>query len=245
MRCVRASIVALSLLSLMPPARADSPARPHSYKKLTPGNEFVFVMVSPEPAEEEYKHFNEEAAAEIREIRQVYARSGMYRNDGSTEPLWTVDWYAHGVDPTADGAHLVRYGPWAGLRRDGTPNLDCEAVSFFANGQLIRTYRVAELIDNPGRLPRSVSHFWWREAGNVSGEFEYTIATLDGNWFVFDVRTGEAVSALRVGHKLRWNWWMALGIAFGVASVGLVWRQRSRTRRAANGSPAVVKATQK
>src|SRR4051794_14359391 len=31
-----------------------------------------------------------------------YTRSGMYRNDGSGVPLWTVDWYATRVDPSPD-----------------------------------------------------------------------------------------------------------------------------------------------
>jgi hypothetical protein len=30
----------------------------------------------------------------------------LYRNDGSTTPLWTVDWYAHSVLLPSDGIHL-------------------------------------------------------------------------------------------------------------------------------------------
>src|SRR5437762_9596140 len=38
-----------------------------------------------------------------------------------------------------------------------------EALSFFAGGRLLRTYRIGDLVSDPGRLPRSVSHFMWQE----------------------------------------------------------------------------------
>src|SRR5262249_28255328 len=154
-----------------------------SYKKVAPGGKYVFVMIAPITVEEDVRQVIEEAAARIREIRRLYTRSGMYRNDGSAEPLWTVDWYAHSVELTPDGVHLIRLGPWAWLRDDKTPDLDVEAVSFFASGRLLRTYRVGELVDDPGRMKRSVSHYRWEQEGRVSGEFEYTITTFDGNRF--------------------------------------------------------------
>ena len=65
----------------------------------------------------------------------------------------------------------------------------------------------------------------------MSGEFEYTITTLDGNLFVFDVRTGEITSASRVGLLSRWGWWVALGVVVVAGTVLFVWRQ-SRGRQA-------------
>jgi hypothetical protein len=221
-------------LAATPPALADTPPTPRSYKEVTPGGKYVFVMIAPGSVEEEavqWQWRNELTAASIREIRRVYTRSGMYRNDGSAEPIWTVDWYAHGVHLAPDGVHLIRPGPWAGLRDHKTPNLDCEAVSFFADGRLLRTYRVGELVDDPGRVALTVSHYWWQQEGRVSGEFEYTITTNDGNRFVFDVRTGEITSARRMGLVSRWGWWVAVGVAGGAVAVWFV-RRRSRHRRA-------------
>src|SRR4051812_2120811 len=115
LRSLFTGLVAAGTLSHAAPARADSPAPPFSYKKNAPGDKFAFVMISPLPLDVEVSRWNEETVAGIREIRRVYPRSGMYRNDGSAEPLWTVDWYAFGVELTADGVHLIRHGPLAGL----------------------------------------------------------------------------------------------------------------------------------
>ena len=55
-----------------------------------------------------------------------------------------------------------------------------------------------------------------------AGEFEYTLATLDGNRFVaFDVRTGgiasesrtSGVAAMsRTGHPAQWDGWLAFSV---------------------------------
>ncbi|HJZ56558.1 MAG TPA: hypothetical protein VKE74_16450, partial [Gemmataceae bacterium] len=180
-------------------------------------------MISPLPVEEEVTSWNEETAAGIREIRRTYTQSGMYRNDGSTEPLWTVDWYAYGVHLTSDGVHLIRPGGWGRLRADMTPDFDSEAVSFFANGRLLRTYRIGELVDDLDPFERSASHFRWQQEGRVGGEFAYTITTLDGNRFVFDVRTGEIVSESR--RLSRWGWRVALGVAALVVAEWLIYRR--------------------
>lgn len=155
----------------------------------------------------------------------------MYRNDGTVDPVWTVDWYAHAVEAAADGVHFVRYGPWPGVARDAPLGaaLDTEAVSFFANGRLLRTYSIRELVDKPDRLPRSVSHFQWLDKGQFDHvRSEQTITTLDGNQFVFDARTGAIVSESRVGRPV---WWVIVGVATGVVGAVLgVWLGR-RARR--------------
>lgn len=222
--------LAVVCLIVTMPAFADSPAPRSSYKEVAPGGQFVFVMIAPSTVEVDVQRWNEAKAADIREIRRVYNRSGMYRNDGSTKPLWTVDWYAHSVDLFPDGVHLIRHGPWAWLRDARTPDLEVEAVSFFANGQLLRTYRVNELIDDPSRVRKSVSHYQWQEDGLVSGEFEYSISTLDGNRFVFDVRTGELITASRENRVSRWGWWLALCAVAVVAVVWSLWTSRSRSQ---------------
>jgi hypothetical protein len=228
-------VIALAAMTVGSRALADSPAPRRSYKQITPGGKYVFVMISPMPLEQEVKRWNEETAASIREVRRSYARSGLYRNDGSTEPLWTVDWYAHRVMVTSDGAHLIRSGPWAGLPQDRKAPLggalDQEALSFFANGQLLRTYRIGELIDDPDQLPRSVSHFRWEYEGRLDdSRSEYTLTTLDGNRFVFDVRTGGIVSEFRWRRVTRWGLWVALGAIATGGVAWVAWRWRSRPR---------------
>jgi hypothetical protein len=220
-----ARIATFGALGFATAPQADAVSPQHSYTVVAPGNTFVFVMISPLPVEDEVRPYSREVAAGMREIRRNYTRTGMYRNDGSTEPLWTVDWYAHDVKLAPDGVHMLHTSPLGSLRGDGTPDLDQEALSFFANGRLLRTYRIGELVDDPSHLERSASHFRWQNGSRGRGEFEYTIVTFDGNRFVFDVRSGEIVSETRADRTTGW-WWVALG----VAAVGLAgwcaWRWR-------------------
>jgi hypothetical protein len=229
-----AVVLALAGLTTGSPALADSIAPPRSYKQVTPGAKYVFIMISPMPVEEEVQRSNEETGAGIREIRRVYTQSGLYRNDGSTEPRWTVDWYAYGVEVGSDGIHLIRHGPWPGLPRYRNSSwasaLDQEALSFFANGQLVRTFRIGDLVDNPAVLPRSVSHFTWLDQGYLdSGRMEYRLTTKDGNRFVLDARTGQIVSASRPVRVTAEGWAALVGVVLAVAVVAWVaWRLRHR-----------------
>jgi hypothetical protein len=204
------------------PIRADSPTPPRSYKEVARGEKFVFAMIAPGTVEDDVWQWNEETAASIRAIRRAYTRSGMYRNDGSAEPLWTVDWYAHRVEVASDGMHLVRHGPWAS-------STDQEAVSFFADGKLLRSYSIRELIDNRIMLARTSAHFFWQEEGRFDDDqLKYALATKDGNQFVFDVRTGEIVSQFRLAPVALWG----MAAVFGVGFLGLlVWLVRHRRLR--------------
>jgi hypothetical protein len=219
----------LALAAFATPASADPPPFPQTYRTVAPGGRFAFVMLSPMPS------LDESGAG--KEVRQAYPQSGMYRNDGSTDPLWTVDWYAQAVELAADGVHLVRPGPWAWLRRDEAkriPDLDQEAVNFFAAGRLIRTYQIGELVDQPDRLPISVSHFQWVASKQLSGEFEYTVTTRDGNHFVFDIRTGAILSESRSVPPGRW--WVVVAVPVVFVGAWLLWRRRCRRGAADTGS---------
>src|SRR6266849_3157524 len=81
----------------VPSARADKPAEPWSYRVVCPNGKFVFVMIATAFANERPEDWGEDRAKEIREIRARYTQSGLYRNDGSNDPLWTVDWYSFHV----------------------------------------------------------------------------------------------------------------------------------------------------
>jgi hypothetical protein len=134
----------------------------------------------------------ERRTAKIQAIREKYRVSGLYLNDGSLEPLWTVDWYAHRVIVASDGSHVIRRGPWASRYYD-------EAFTFFADGRKIRSYRIDELVGNPKFLPRSVSHFRWRgdhQFNDSAGT--WAIRTLNGEYYTFDISTGEILSSFRL-----------------------------------------------
>jgi hypothetical protein len=101
-------------------------------------------------------------------------------------------------------------------------------MSFFAKGQLLRTYQIKDLVDNPGQLPHSVSHIWWRKDDRFDdGKLQYTVWTHDGNRFVFDVATGDIVSEI---HFARVIPWVISGVIGLVLLIFLAWFF-SRTRR--------------
>jgi hypothetical protein len=108
-----------------------------------------------------------------------YPQSGLYLNNGSRTPLWTVDWPGFVILP-ADGIHLVRRGPWP-RQEDG---YNVEALSFFANGKLLKRYSVRDLVDFPWLLPRSVSHYQWEQELPANSQFDkVTFRLLDGSEF--------------------------------------------------------------
>lgn len=152
-----------------------------------------------------------------------YPQSGLYLNDGSSNPLWTVDWPGFVILP-ADGIHLVRRGSWP-RQKDG---YDVEALSFFANGKLLKRYSVRDLVDFPWLLPRSVSHYIWQQKLPANSSFDKVtfrlldgsdfregdqgviidnnagtlkLATLNGEEYVFDLKSGEILQANRPMRK--------------------------------------------
>ena len=75
-----------------------------------------------------------------------YRQSGLYLNDGSTAPLWTVDWRGCSVVLLpSDGVHVVRKG----VTHDSEDYTD-EAITFFSNGSRLKSYRVCDLV--PGQM---------------------------------------------------------------------------------------------
>jgi len=155
---------------------ADSPARKYSYKKITANGRYVFVMLRPISRSESF---------------EGYTISGLYENDGSKKPLWMVVWYAHEVKIASDGVHLVKHGPWAS-------NQDQEAISFYSKGFLVRSYKIKELVSFPFLMPHTVSHFYWRAYENLDDKrLLFTLITLHGDYYAFDIRTGKIVSSFK------------------------------------------------
>lgn len=97
------------------PVHADSIAPPYTYKKFSNDGKFVFVMIPRTSLENELQFWNEETKKVIKSIREMYPKSGLCKNDGSKEPLWTVDWYEYSVQVSNDGVHIVVGGPWPRL----------------------------------------------------------------------------------------------------------------------------------
>ena len=171
--------LALTLVFFLPAiVYGDTEREPYTYTRLSPNGQYLFVMLAP----------GTESAGEI-----PYTVSGLYFNDTSTTPLWTVDWWANSVDVLSDGVHLVRWDWWASDTSD-------EALAFFANGKMLRSYRINDLLDTTLGLHKSVSDFiWMKEEGPAFDLNDHTLTVATGNdeKFTFDYTTGEIVSARR------------------------------------------------
>ena len=166
---------------------ADYPAPEFDYIQEVAGGKFVFVMLS---IEEDPTAYGQGGAVQNDDIRRQYSQSGLYRNDGSSKPVWTVDWYAFEVVISLDGRYLVRWGPWP-FHGD----YDELAVAFYKNGREIRRYAVKDLVADPESLPRSVSHFMWAKEKSFDTTTNLIhLETYNGEQYDFDVTKGKALT---------------------------------------------------
>ena len=178
------TIVLLNITFFVNVVSADTVMPPISYSKMTSDGNFIFVMLISEQ-EASYRRY-------VDELRTIYPESGLYPNDNSLIPLWTVKWHARSVEPLSDGIHLIRRGPWA-------TSSDSEAIAFFSNGVLLKSYSVSDLVSFPWLMPRTASHFRWRLSEHlIEDKKQYEILTKHYEHYLFDVTTGEIISQFRV-----------------------------------------------
>lgn len=181
---------AVVLLAAGPVAsRADSPAPPRKIEFRPAGSSnVVFVMLPPQ----------RDASREI-----VAGPEGiLYRiqPDGTRQEVYrTKGWYAFQVFVSADGRYLVQMGAWPVGRG---PSREHVAVAFHRDGQLLKSYSTAELVKDPTKVRRSVSHYFWQATlppgtAPLDRENRFRLGTIDGWIYVFDVTTGAVVSMTR------------------------------------------------
>lgn len=174
---------------------ADKPGTPATRVSLVGGGKYVLVVLC-NPAFE-----TEQGNA----IRKMYPSGGLYRAGDATTPLWTFDWHREKIEVLDDGVHMIRHGDWPS-RKGGFKNkvlgkdeLAREAVSFFANGKLLREVSIGEVVDDPTKLPLTVSHFRWLKSSQVLIPIrQFEVITLDGNRVRFDLTTGKTLDKRRI-----------------------------------------------
>lgn len=210
-------------------ATADSVMDPYSYTRPSPDGQYLFVMIAPGTIDQDAGRFIEPRATEIRQIRERYTVSGMYRNDGSTPPLWTVDWFEFGVEPLSDGIHIVVPGPWASSTEDA-------ACTFYANGQLVQRYEVGDLVALPWLMQHTASHFFWRDDTSLDDAAKtYSITTKHGERYTFDIVTGRIIRSFSPI-----TWALRIMVAVLVTVVGIYvyrWKRRRALPVPARGRP--------
>lgn len=198
----------LLLLLLAGPALAEEKpiAYPVPSEYPSPNKEFVFVLMPPKSDDPNRKENGIQAG-----LRQKYAVSGLYRAADPTKPLWTVDWFDYEAHPANDGVHLVRvhgendqwrHYPNARKLPDEVieEQLAAPAVSFYANGQLLRTYSVREVVARPDDLPHTMRFILWNAGGVLSQDgTQFVLMTQDSRQLFFDLATGKALEARDAG----------------------------------------------
>jgi hypothetical protein len=182
----------------------------HSYTAETAGKKYVFVMRRNDGGDDYL-------------VGDKYKWSGMYRNDGSTAPLWTVDWKQRVFLPD-DGKHVVRFGS----RRYSATYRE-EAFTFVSEGKSIKSYQVRDLIAFPYLLPHSSAgygllysplapdlpndgvlmkvdehNYYPLNSGAIIDNEKQTLAfeTCHGDKYLFDFTTGEMISGDRPSRNL-------------------------------------------
>lgn len=140
-----------------------SPPESHAIK--TPNGQYQLVLLVKDGHEPR-------PGSPAAELNAKYTRSGLYRTDGSTDPLWTVDWYSRtqGIYPLSDGRTLIVVHfeepncypvEWT-LKANGrtVPELAraTTVITFYRDGRPFRTYTGGELFD-VSRFKDGMS--WW------------------------------------------------------------------------------------
>ena len=121
-------------------------------------------------------------------LRSKYPCSGLYKNDGSITPIWTMDSY--GFVYLLDEEYLILPGPWDSieLSPEDTSALDGLAVAFYKNGNVLASYSVSDLVKDKDAIPLSASHYNWREEEFDRDTGLLSIETVDHQKYTFDIR---------------------------------------------------------
>jgi hypothetical protein len=222
---------------------------PISYAKPTPGGQFVLAVFGSADAEAALKPGDMKRHAE--EVRKKYPVPGMYTADGML--VYPLEGYTpdDNVYLTADGRCVARIeGDWwqtraypAGTRLppdEETKQLDAPAVRLFADGKLLKSYPLRELLNDPIVVPHSPKHILW-PGGAVLNERDgrFLVYTQDAQRATFDVRTGEIVAKEAMGFGNRFAQLTMFGtLALTVVLAGgwAVWAWRKRQVSTVNGA---------
>lgn len=226
--------LALFIVLCSPPAAlAYKPAYPKTYTAKKADDKFLLVMYF------KYDDWRDRDCA----LLAHYPESGLYKNDDSKQLLWTVGFFEfeRNLELASDGVHLIRLGgPRYGISEK---ELKHEAVAFLANGDLVRTYSVADLLRNPEAcLPSNRGGFtliggpnvhWLKEKKLDEANHHYTITTWDRQRIVFDIATGEIVARSTEPRLNRAQFYVAIVGVLAIAGVSYRWWVSFRRKRCA------------
>jgi hypothetical protein len=136
-------------------------------------------------------------------LRATFPSSGLY-DVGSTEPIWTVDWYGESrlVRLSDDARYVVVINRFGG----GGDRFDHPlswGIRFFDRGREIANHNVQDLVEFPSLIPFTTSdwHNLWIDQSVYDTEIQNGILSLRTStheWYRFDVSTGRIVNEFRM-----------------------------------------------
>ncbi len=190
-------LVAIVLLFWLSTSFADHEQRPVPLAFASePEGDAVFAMV---PAKLD---------ANRKVLRDAYGVAYRLTRDGALKELYrTKGWYSFKVFVSMDGKYLVQLET---RQRGHRPHPDHLAIAFYKDGKPLKRYSTAELVKDPDKVRSSVSYYEWLaadmsedlgevQARGVQPGLDYfngfTLHTVDGLTYRFDVTTGEITSA--------------------------------------------------
>lgn len=108
---------------------------------------------------------------------------------GKDKVIYTVSgWYSYRVFISNDGKFLIRMGDWP----SGSPKAEDLALAFYVNGEEKKRYSTLDLLREPEKAPRSISHYTWLDKVDASylGTQMFSVLTIEKVEITFDITTG-------------------------------------------------------
>ncbi len=170
-----ASFASIALLSPCL-GQADRESVPYDFHRTINGSKFSFVMLVPQDL------LSLHPTAKVdKKLRKKYPCSGLYSDEDSGNPIWTVTWYSPNIYPAPDGIHLAKLLVWP--EKD---QYDTVGVTFYRNGQKMQEFTIKQLVADIDTLPLSASHFWWLRSAQWDEYGLFVLETLAGDKRVFN-----------------------------------------------------------
>jgi hypothetical protein len=160
-------------------------------------------------------------------LREKYKQPGLYPNNGSTTPLWTMPfeegyWFKFGwrIYTSTDGRYLVSISD---------TYVDTPLV-FIKEGKYLRTYSFAEVSADTSN-DADCKYEWISKVNFKEAEGILTVEHLNGTTLSFSIYTGERVTAPAGLNPLSLIWlWTGVGFLI-LGIIGLyLWRRRQERK---------------
>jgi hypothetical protein len=128
----------------------------------------------------------------------VNGKTAVYRKvpGARDEPLWEMPGY-HNIAFLSDNPDYFVTAYQGGCLLSHAYRRDEEMLFFYRRGRLIRSVKLNELIRSPEKLRRTASHLRWCESMRLIGPERFRLRTADGQEHIFDITTGQPVTAPR------------------------------------------------